>query len=66
MRIDLLERDASGTVDRIDQPDIAVEQYRGIALRRTSAVLFLSHNDIGFMTLSMESLTKIIQLNAKS
>ncbi len=31
--VDLLERNASGTVNRIDQPDIAVEQYGGIALR---------------------------------
>lgn len=31
--VDLLERDPPGAVDRIDQPDIAVEQYGGIALR---------------------------------
>ena len=31
--VDLLERDPPGAVDRIDQPDIAVEQHGGIALR---------------------------------
>ena len=33
LRVDLLERDASGSVDCVNQPDIAVEQHGGIALR---------------------------------
>ena len=31
--VDLFERDVPGAVDRVYQPDIAVEQHGGIALR---------------------------------
>lgn len=31
--VDLFERDAPGTVDRVNQPDITIKQYCGITLR---------------------------------